>query len=363
MAKVTLYNGLTGLSCIVDAGGQGLRGKSWLDELSGFAHEAAEPTSLAGIGLGRLANFSAIIDGQKMGTKPLGEAYSTPAYNGVDLFDVIRNSTVLATGDGSAVAFGSEALTVSDRSHANFFNTTTDPDDAPAPVGATGPAFLQTIVDGGGDFSLTGTSDLVIEVNGTAYTFTGLIDETSTELAARLRAHGHPVEIVEEGSDTVRIFAPGLGKTSNIKALTSSAATVLFTGAGQSSQSNLLYTGVGGPLGDMSNSGVSGANKPQRRILPGSVVVTATVSGATVTLTDDRAGGLSDLSGTHTGTINYATGAIDVTFGTAPTTATAVNAVWKILDPTSLHSEVRLPEGSIGPVDGKPVVEMALILR
>lgn len=366
MAKVTLYNGITGLSCIVDAGGQGLRGKSWLDELSGFAHEAAEPTSLAGIGLGRLANFSAIVDGAKMGTKPLGETYSTPAYTGVNLFDVIRNSAVLATGDTADVTFGADALTENDRTHADYYNTSTDPDDAVAPVGGSAPAFLQTIADGGGINLAAGSGAFILNVNGVAYTVTvgtgGAV--TVEDLQEDVHNSGAPVSTAIEGDDTLRIFTLANGVSQNISVTTSTAAVIIFTGAAQSSQVTTVYSGDNGPLGNVSNgdAAVTGGVKLQRRILPGSVVVTATLAAGAVELTDDRAGVLSDLTGAHVGTIAYATGAITLTFAAAPT-ATPVNAVWKCLMPVDLSSEVRLPEGSIGPVDGAPTVEMALILR
>ena len=370
MAKVTLFNGLTGLSTIVDAGGQGLRGKTWLDELSGFAHEAAEPANLAGIGLGRLANFSAIVDGQKMGTKPLGEDYSTPAYDGVDLFDVIRNSVQFGLGDGALTAWGgSVGLTEPDRTHANYFNTTTDPDDPVAPVNAQAGPFLQSISDAAGDFDFAATvigGTLTLRVNGVLFSITGIVDETAAELAARITASAMPVTALESAdNNTVRIFASGLGVTSSIEAVVTAtdAGSVLFTGAGASSQPDVVYLGTGSPLGDMSHDAGSSGGKVQRRILPGSVIVTATVTAALVTLTDDRAGVLSTLDGLHTGTIDYATGAIALTFGTAPDNATAINANWKVLYPKDLSSEVRLPEGSVGPVDGRPVVEMALILK
>lgn len=368
MAKVTLFNAANGLSCVVDAGAKGLRGKPWLDELSRWAKEATEPQSLAGIGLGRMANFSAIIDGQKMGVKPLGESYSTPDFNGVELFDVIPNSSVLATGDGADVTIGNDVLTEPDKTHANYFNTTTDPDDLVAPRGGSAPAFLQSVADAGGLNLSTGEGTITINVNGVAYAVAvGVATSTTVEvLRTAITNSGAPVDVAIEGGDTLRIFTLGKGISQNISVDANTASGIIFTGAGQSSQAGVTYRGTNGPLGQNSNADqvASGSGlKPQARILPGSVVVTATIGAATVTLTDDRAGALSDITGTHTGTINYTTGVIAITFGTAPDNATAVNASWKALRLVPLHEECRLPDESIGPQAGRPIVEMALRLK
>jgi hypothetical protein len=64
MPRVTLYNALNGLSTVVDCG-KGLRGKSWLEEVSVWLKAAAEPNALAGLGLGRLANYPAILNGSR----------------------------------------------------------------------------------------------------------------------------------------------------------------------------------------------------------------------------------------------------------------------------------------------------------
>jgi hypothetical protein len=310
--------------------------KSWLEEIPRWLKESVEPIALKGLGLGRLANYPGFLSGEQI-----------TSFAGVNIWHVVPQTAILAVGDGAVTDIGQEALTVGDRAHANYFNTTTDPDDPVAPRGASSPAFLQTISDGAGDFALTATTGiLTLRINGTLFTITGLIDETSTELVARLNAFGIPADIVDGATNTVvRIFAHGNGITSNIEAVTvaGDAGTVLFTGAGASSQPNVQYKGTNGPLGVMDNTEVVNSGKPQRRILPGSVSVAATIGAAAVTVTDNSAGVLDDGTATHTGTINYATGAIDIDYGTAPDNATNVVASWKVLKALDLTKPVRVP--------------------
>ncbi len=66
-------------------------------------------------------------------------------------------------------------------------------------------------------------------------------------------------------------------------------------------------------------------------VAPGTVTVTATIGGSGVTLYDDGEGNLKDSSGSHTGTVNYVTGAISVSFGTAPDNGTNIVASYKYL--------------------------------
>lgn len=346
---VTLFDALTGNSTVVDAGdGSGSsRMRSWLEEISGWLREAVEPLALKGLGIGRVANFPANLTGERI-----------TGFSGASFFRVIPQTAVMTLADGTAVNFGSVALTEDDRTHADYFNTTTDPDDPVAPRGATAPAFLQSLVDGGG-FDLQATNgNLTIKVNGTTYSITSTVLQGAAVTVEIIRdlltAAGWPVDIQIEGADTLRIFAPGNGVTANILgvAVTGDVGTALFTGASQSSQPNVTYTGKNGPLGVMDNTEVVGSGKPQRRILPGSVEVSATVSGSTVTLTDDGLGVLS--SGAHTGTINYETGAISVTFGTAPTNATNVTAKWKALKVLILTDPARLSPAGL---------EVALLLN
>lgn len=341
-SQITLFDALTGASTLVDAGdgGGASRMKSWLEEVPLWLAESVEPLALKGLGRGRHANFPGFLRGEQI-----------PNFNGVSIFRVEPQSAVLALGDGSAVSIGAAALTEPDRTHANYFNTTTDPDDAVAPRGASAPAFLQTIVDAGGLDLSTSSGILTFRVNGTLYTVTGLIGTTTLveQIQTAINTAGVPVDTAIEGGDTLRIFAPGNGITSNIEAVAvaGDVATVLFTGAGQSSQPNVQYRGTNGPLGVMGNVETVGSVKPQRRTLPGSVSVAATVGGSAVLVTDDGAGVLADATNTHTGTVNYVTGAISITYGTAPDNATNITATWKALKPLDLTDPARIPVGGL----------------
>ncbi len=338
-SMVTLFNAGTGASTKVDAGdGSGAsRMRSWLEEIPRWLKESVEPVALKGLGLGRLANYPAFLNGEQLA-----------GFDGLNVYEVVSQTVVLATGDASAVLFGDVALTDGDRASANYFNTTTDPDDPVAPAGGQAPAFLQTISDGGGDFALTATTGvLTLDINGERFTVTGLIDETSTEVVARLAAFGLPADVVDGASGTVvRIFAPGNGVASNIKAVTvaGDAGTVLFTGAGASSQPNVLYRGTNGPLGALDNTLDSAGGKVQRKILPGSVSISATVSSTVETAVDDSNGGISGGSiVAANSTINYTTGAIHLDYtGNAPDAA-AITATWKVLRPLTLTDPARLP--------------------
>ena len=350
MSRITLFNAANGLSTLVDAG-DGLRQKDWKDEISRWLKEAVEPSALKGIGLGRLVNYPSFLDGNGLSSNPIGQAPAIGTFAGVAAWRVVPQTAIIS---GTVVTtFGNAVLTEDDRTHANFFNTTTDPDDPPVPTGASGPAFLQTIADGAG-INLAGTSGvLTIRVNGTLYTVTGIDGGTETAESIRdaILAAGVPVDAQVEGADTLRLFAPGRGVTSNIEAVAVSGdvATTLFTGSSQSSQPNVLYKGVGGPLGVMDNLEVVGASKPQRRILPLSV----TVSVDAITMTDDGAGVISDVGGTNTGTIDYDTGVITVTLAGASTGA--ATATWKALKALPLHEPVRVP--------GNQQMEVALSLN
>jgi len=341
-SQITLYDALTGASTLVDAGdgGGASRMKQWQEEVALWLAEALEPLSLKGLGRGRHANFPGYLTGEQIAN-----------FNGITIFRVEQQSAVLAVGDGSAVAFGSTALTEPDRTHANYFNTTTDPDDPVAPRGGSAPAFLQTIVDAAGLDLSTTSGILTFRVNGTLYTITGLTGTAVTveQIQTAINTAGVPVDTSIEGGDTLRIFAPSNGITSNIEAVavTGDVAIVLFTGAGQSSQPNVQYRGTNGPLGVMDNTEVVGTVKPQRRILPSSVSITATIGASVVLVTDNGAGVLADATSTHTGTINYVTGAVAITYGTAPDNATNVTATWKALKPLDLTLPARVPVGGL----------------
>lgn len=336
--------------------GEGLRQKSFLDEIYRQLQEAAH----AGASGLRMANFPAVHTGEQLSSNPIGQAPVTGDFSGVSAFFARSQRAVLATGDGTETDFGGEALSEDDPTHANYFNTTTDPDDPVDPRGGQAPAFLQTLADGGG-FNLS-TSDgiLTVEINGEQFTV-DLGTGGSVGVAAirdAILVAGWPVNLAIEGTDTLRIFAPGRGITSNIRVdgTAGTAGAVLFDGTSQSSQTDVLYRGTNGPLGEMGNTGVVNGAKPQRRILPGSITITMTMGGEEIEVTDDTinagettgtlSGESADGSVTVTGTINYVTGAIDLdTAGDAPDAATDVDAHWWALIPIPLDREVRVPVG------------------
>jgi hypothetical protein len=343
---IRVYNGLTGDFCIETAGdGSGpSRMKSWLEEIPRWLKEAVEPLALKGLGTLRMANFPAFLNGERLAP-----------FTGVDVWRVVPQTANLALGSGAVATFGSVALTQPDRAHADYYNTTTDPDDPVAPRGATAPAFLQTISDGGGNFALAATSGvIVLDINGVRYTTTAAqaaavaVDQTAAQLVVVLDSFGWPMDVVAAASgNEVRIFAAGLGVTRNIRAVSVAldANSVLFTGAGASSQPNVMYRGTNGPLGVMDNTESLGGNKPQRLILPGSVSIAATIAAAAASVSDSgKDGVLAPIPpATHTGTINYTTGAVSVTFSANPDNATNVVATWKALKAMDLTQPVRLP--------------------
>lgn len=101
---------------------------------------------------------------------------------------------------------------------------------------------------------------------------------------------------------------------------TDTAVTGEVVGAGTGSQTEYTYT------------------TSQNPVQPGSVTIDATVGAAPVSMTDDGDGNLSGTAGT--GTINYYTGAISLTFSTAPDNATNVTIDYTPVDDyvqTCLH--------------------------
>lgn len=360
MPVITLYNGKTGDSCVAEAGGSGggsSRAGSWLTEVSRWLKEAVEPTFLKGLGLGLMANYPVFLNGRGRESHAIGNNAPIQDFAGVDLFKVVQNTLLLGTGDNSAVSFGNEELTVSDVTHANYYNTTTDPEDPAAPVGASAPAFLQTLVDGGG-FNLAATDGvLTVVVNGVSYSVSGLTGTavTAEAILSAIVDAGWPVNAAVEGTDTLRLFTLGLGNAQTIMA-TGEVAAVIYTGGSQSSNDNILYRGNGGPLTDVRAS--SDGIKPQRRILPGSVTVTAVTGSTLKTGVDDviTSGNTGEITGTGitAGTINYLTGAIDVEFAAAVAAAADVTAMFKALVPLNLHEQVRVPRAGMA---------IAMILR
>lgn len=339
-SAITLYNGTTGTSTLVDAGdgGGASRMKSWLEEVPRWLKASVEPVALKGLGLGKLANFPSFLAGEDI-----------PNFEGVSIWKVVHNTAVLATGDGADVTFGNDVLTQPDRTHADYYNTSTDPDDAVAPVGASAPAFLQSIADGGGInlAAVAGVIELI--VNGTTYSVNvGVATATTAEIIrTAVHAANVPVDVAIEAGDTIRLLTLNDGIGSTISVVTSATALLIFTGAAQSSQVTTVYRGDNGPLNVTDNTEVVSGGKPQRRILPGSVTVTATVGAATVTMSDNGAGVLVDLLGVDAGTIAYATGIITLTYAVAPDNATSVTAQWKVLKVLDLTLPARIPVGGL----------------
>lgn len=362
MPKITLYNADNGLSCIVDAG-KGLRQKAWLDDLSMMLKEAVEPSTLAGIGLGRLANFPAVIDGSQMGTKPLGEAYSTPSFVGVDLFDVIHNSVQFAIGDGATAAFGAAALTVGDPTASTYANGGVASGTDAAPQGAIGyPAFLTSDAE---NYNLS-TSDgiLTVKINGVTYTASvGVGAATTAEqvLAAITAANWPCRSLALAGITTIRLLALNSGRASTMQAVVTAgtAGAVIFA-----TETGALRYGWGNPLNDVRNASVAlGAQlagvKTQRLILPGSVIASTLISTAAVSMSDNRLGVLASVPAAHVGTVNYSTGALTMTWGSNVDNLAAINVGFKALVPVDLYRPVRTPATE----RAGTVVEMAIRLR
>lgn len=353
MAVSQLYNGVTGALIGPVDEGDGLRQKSWLAEITRYNQEAAE----TGGGF-RAVNYPGHFDAEQMGHRLIGDAaWVQPAYAGVDLFEAVSQTFVLGLGDGTETDWGQEALADAVPTSANYLNTTTDPDDPPDPRGAQFAAFIQSIADGGGVDLQSTDGVLTVWVNGTAFTATGLdgASVTAANVQTAIVTAGWPVNTAIEGGDTLRIWTGNLGGTAHLLVddTAGTVGPVLFTGANQSAAAGTLYTGGGGPLNQVDDSGVVGGAKPQRRILPGSITVTMTMAGEVVTVTDTHDGGTlatgalagQNAAGTTTvaGTINYLTGAINLdTTGDAPDAATNVLVTFKALVPIDLEKPVRI---------------------
>ena len=364
MPRITLYNSLNGLSCSVDAG-KGLRGKAWLDELPRWLKESVEPTALAGLGLGRMANFSAIIDGAKMGTKPLGEAYSTPTFAGVEIFECVPNTLVVGIGNAAATIIpGNVALTIGDPSApgyavAGVSGASVLSGSVVVPNhGTSYPAQVLSEVEAynlSGAALVAGGSIVTVSINGAPFTAAvgaGAATTAETVIAA-IQAANWPCRITA-------VINGGAIDSFRLTTLDTGAASSLTLDGGADDCGSVLFAseiilaagrriGWGGPLNDARNmTAALGAPvpgvRPQRRILPGSVTLTTTTAVGVTVATDDRAGVLSDILGTSLGTINYTTGATVMTWIAAPAALANVVATFKSLWPINLHDEVRCPE-------------------
>jgi hypothetical protein len=340
--------------------GDGLRAKSWNESLPQILLEAATARGLTNDGYGVLANFP--FDGSKTRSRPIGEALSAAPYTSIQLFKCVPQTQSLGLGDATVTAFGDVALTTPDRAHANYWSTACDPDSPVEPRGAMAAPFLQTISDVGANFALAATTTWSIDLNGVRYTPTAAqlvqlaANQTAAQLTIVLQSFCWPMEVVAAASgNEVRIFASGTGATRSIRAFSpanTSGAFVLFTGAGASSQLNVMYYGVGSPLGQMDNTDSAGGQKPQRRIRPGSLSLVMTMAAEVITCTDNRLTGViagANIAGTTTvtGTLVYATGAIEFdTAGDQPDNATTITARYDALIPIDLAEEVKMPAGA-----------------
>jgi len=114
--------------------------------------------------------------------------------------------------------------------------------------------------------------------------------------------YGGPVSGVPGATVGNQMFLPSTYPTYD-----NYASEYAYTTVGTGNGSTTTFAAVLGPL-------------PVR---PNTVVVTATVSGATVTANDNGSGTLTG-TGISSGTVNYNTGALSITFSTAPDNTTTV---------------------------------------
>jgi hypothetical protein len=350
MPRITLYNALNGLSTIVDCG-QGLRSKSWLEEISIWLKSAAEPTALAGIGLGRLANYPAVLNGSKMSTRAMGEALVVPAFVGAELFEVVRQTQIIGIGTAASAAMpGVAALTQGVPAMDNYATAGAASGTVCTPINGVGyPAFITSNAE---NYNLAATDGVLsVVINGVTFTAAvGLGTATTAEaVLAAIHAANWPcravgIASVADGIDQVRLLALNPGRSSTMQAVVTAgtAGAVIFA-----AETGVVRFGWGGPLNDLRlgtaalGREVPGV-KPQRRILPGSLVVTTTTAGGADSMTDNRLGVLSNLAGTSVGTIVYATGAITCTWAANVAAATNILARFGALIPLELSAPVRV---------------------
>lgn len=356
---ITLYNGLTGASTLVDAGGTGggsSRSLNWEAEVSRWLKEAVEPTSpidLKGLGLGILANFPVFLHGRGRESNAIGNNAPIADFNGVDLFKVVQHTLTIGVGDAAETDFGNEALTQGDPAANNYGNTGSDGTAIPVPTGAATPAFVLSNQDGGGlDLSMS-DGILTLIVDGVSYAVNvGTGSSTTAEqiVSAILDAavpvmahHNHPGT-----GDEVLVTTVGVGAshTLQVDRTAGSAGAVIFPAAAAT-----LRQGKGGPLNSL--EAVSSAPRPQRRILPGSITAQAgAVSGVDSTIASGNTG---VIAGTGiAGTINYLTGVVDLDFTAAPAALAPVTVSFGALVPLDLAAQVKVPRAGMG---------VALVLR
>lgn len=353
MRVITLYNGLTGASTLVDAGGTGggsSRSLNWEAEVARWAKEAVEPNSpfdLKGLGLGILANFPIFLHGRGRESNAIGNNAPIQAYSGLDLFKVIQHTLQIGVGDAAETDFGNEALTQGDPAANDYGNTGSDGEAIPVPTGAATPAFVLSNADGGG-FNLSATDGiLTIIVDGVSYAVNVGIDTTTTieNLVAAILDTGVPVmahhnDIGVGDELLLTTAAVGASHTIQIDRTAGSAGATVFPAAAAT-----LRQGKGGSLNSL--EAVSDGVRAQRRVLPGTISATdSSVTGVDGTITSGNTG---VIAGTGiTGTINYLTGVVDLDFTAAPANLAAVNVTFSALVPLVLSDQVKVPRGGMG---------------
>jgi hypothetical protein len=333
--------------------GDGLRAKSWLEEIPRLLLEAATARGLTADGYGILANFPAFIDGRKTQSRAVGENLTARALNSVQLFIGVPQTQLMGTGDAAVTAWGDVALNVADPAAVNYANAgPTNPALPPVPRGARSPAFVMSDT-GAGNYNLAATDGILsFVVNGATFAITVGAGAATTlaQVMAAIQASGAPVRALLNNTNFVLVTTIGQGRCQNIMAVNTAgtAGAVIFA-----AQGNVVHFGNGSPLGQMDNSDslVSGV-KSARRILPGSLRIAMTMATEAIVASDARLTGLitgRNIAGTTTvtGTVTYSTGNMEFdTVGDAPDNATAVTATYKALIPVDLSEEVNLPAGA-----------------
>jgi hypothetical protein len=327
-----------------------------VEELPIWLKECVEPSALAGIGLGRLANFPSVIDGSKMASRPMGEALTVPTFSGVEIFECVQNTVNICPAGANTAIPGNAALTVPDITAVTYATNGAASGTIIAPVNGVGyPAFITSDAE---NWNLAATDGILsVRINGQLFTANvGVGAATTAEAAiAAILAAGWPcmvVGVINAGAiDRIRISALGnFGVSTTMQAIVTAgtAGAVIFA-----AETGALRFGAGGVLNDMRSAlAVNGAQlagiKVGHRILPGSITLSATLAGAIAdSMTDNRAGVLSNLLGTSVGTIVYATGVVRATWQ-ANASGSAVNASFQALWPVDMYKPVRVNEHNGG---------------
>lgn len=133
-----------------------------------------------------------------------------------------------------------------------------------------------------------------------------------------------------------RVVTAGLNRLLNAALVTGNVVTPTTgesVGAGNGSTTTFNHT----------LAGVAGSTGLNPRVIPGSV----TIAAGSVTATDNGAGALSG-TGISSGTINYQTGAVSITFSSAPANALAITAAYSVFATPALYIGLCGPSVSDG---------------